>query len=435
MKKYWKNLFLLVIVCLFSFTLGVTAKAAVVDISLTNGVNESQELYIGDTGTILPVTEGLTDWSGQPVEVMRWEYANYNAEVLTVDAEGHYQAVGTGYASVYVQGYDALGNCVFNASCSFIVSIDMSQVTMVETSVKGYKAAFEPWEGYLTLKSPVALSSDNSSVQCVSSNGEMNVSCYFDGENKLSLYTYNAGKTTLTITINGKAFTVNLTVAEVSISKRGYVGIKGKSYTLKIKGTKDKVTWKSSNSKVAKVSTKGKVKFKKKGNAVITASIGDIKVGCAVSVVTKKRKKVINRAIKIGTTWKYSQPKRMQKGFYDCSSLVWKSYILEKRYLGSKNYAPVAANIALWCKQKGKVLTKSYNRNHIQKMKFQPGDLAFQTGADNGRYKGIYHVEMIVGYAVSYYDEKGKPVLNELWAARPEGYYGGGLLVSRPSKK
>lgn len=65
-------------------------------------------------------------------------------------------------------------------------------------------------------------------------------------------------------------------------------------------------------------------------------------------------------------------------------------------------------------------------------MKFRPGDLMFETGQDNGRYKGIYHVEMFVGYAVAYYDQNGKPVLNELWAARPEGCYGGGHLMERP---
>ncbi len=65
-------------------------------------------------------------------------------------------------------------------------------------------------------------------------------------------------------------------------------------------------------------------------------------------------------------------------------------------------------------------------------MKLRPGDLIFKTGENNGRYKGIYHVEMFVGYSVSYYNESGKPVLNELWAARQEGYGGGGDMVGRP---
>lgn len=65
-------------------------------------------------------------------------------------------------------------------------------------------------------------------------------------------------------------------------------------------------------------------------------------------------------------------------------------------------------------------------------MKLRPGDLLFKTGEKNGRYKGIYHVEMFVGYSVSYFDESGKPVLSEMWAARPVGYGGGGYPIARP---
>ena len=41
----------------------------------------------------------------------------------------------------------------------------------------------------------------------------------------------------------------------------------GKSVRLKVKGTKKKAKWKSSNKKVAAVSSKGKVSAKKKGPA------------------------------------------------------------------------------------------------------------------------------------------------------------------------
>lgn len=47
-----------------------------------------------------------------------------------------------------------------------------------------------------------------------------------------------------------------------------------KSYQLKLRGTSKKVTWKTSNRKVAAVSKKGKVTGKKKGTAVITAKAG-----------------------------------------------------------------------------------------------------------------------------------------------------------------
>ena len=78
------------------------------------------------------------------------------------------------------------------------------------------------------------------------------------------------------------------------------------------------------------------------------------------------------------------------------------------------------------------MITKSYTWNQIQKMKLRPGDLIFKTGQKNGRYKGIYHVEMFVGYTLTGFDSSGKPLLSELWAARSEGYGGGGYPVARP---
>lgn len=58
----------------------------------------------------------------------------------------------------------------------------------------------------------------------------------------------------------------------------------GKTYTLKATGTKGKITWISSNKSVATVSSKGVVKARKKGTAVITAKYGKKKLACKVTV-------------------------------------------------------------------------------------------------------------------------------------------------------
>ena len=66
-------------------------------------------------------------------------------------------------------------------------------------------------------------------------------------------------------------------------------------------------------------------------------------------------------------------------------------------------------------------------------MKLNAGDLMFETGADNGRYRGIYHVEMITGYSCEGFDSKGRPYLQIKWASKPDGYYGSARqLVGRP---
>lgn len=59
----------------------------------------------------------------------------------------------------------------------------------------------------------------------------------------------------------------------------------GKTYTLKATGTKGKITWTSSKKSVATVSSKGIVKAKKKGTAVITAKYEkNKKLTCKVTV-------------------------------------------------------------------------------------------------------------------------------------------------------
>lgn len=74
---------------------------------------------------------------------------------------------------------------------------------------------------------------------------------------------------------------LNITKATLSI---------GGSINLKLLNNKKKVTWKSSNKKVASVTKKGKVKAKKKGKASIVARVGKKKYTCKVTVgkVSKK---------------------------------------------------------------------------------------------------------------------------------------------------
>lgn len=74
---------------------------------------------------------------------------------------------------------------------------------------------------------------------------------------------------------------LNLTKATLSV---------GGSINLKLLNNKKKVTWKSSNKKVASVTKKGKVKAKKKGKASIVAKVGKKKYTCKITVgkVSKK---------------------------------------------------------------------------------------------------------------------------------------------------
>ena len=65
----------------------------------------------------------------------------------------------------------------------------------------------------------------------------------------------------------------------------------GKSVTLKVRGTKKKVKWKSSKKSVATVNAKGKVTGKKAGKAVVTAKVKGKTLKCKVTVTKKQATK------------------------------------------------------------------------------------------------------------------------------------------------
>lgn len=72
--------------------------------------------------------------------------------------------------------------------------------------------------------------------------------------------------------------------ASIKINK-SFLNLKaGETYTLKITGTKSKISWSSSNKEIASVSSKGKVTAKAIGTAIITAKIGSKKCTCRVTV-------------------------------------------------------------------------------------------------------------------------------------------------------
>lgn len=75
--------------------------------------------------------------------------------------------------------------------------------------------------------------------------------------------------------------------AKIKLNKTSITLQKGKTYTLKLKGTKKKAKWTSSKKTIATVTKKGKVTAKKSGTAVITAKIGKKKYKCKVKVWQK----------------------------------------------------------------------------------------------------------------------------------------------------
>lgn len=382
---------------------------------------------------------------------------NYNtgeegsaSEVLKVDKEGNFFALTHGKVEVTITLYmeemeEEENGGIYDEyyspysdtlEATYIVTVapDMTNVILknstqtkyIEKNIWGY---YEIPPYTFSLDSDIVLNGDNSGIDMSISSSNSNIKV--SGElykNNIILYPSEKGSTTVAITICGKTFKVKIKTIALKINKNSLLMAKGKSAKLKISGVSSNIKWSSSNKSIATVSSNGTVKGKRTGNVVIKAKIGNVSLGCAVSVVTDKRLKVVKRANQIAKTCTYSQDKRMQSKYYDCSSLVWKAYSKYGQNFGNRSYAPVAADLGKWCATRKKVVKGGITYHNVQKMKYNPGDLYFVTGSNNGRYKGISHVEMISGYVCYGFDSNGKPILELDYVNRSPGKYYGGMV-------
>lgn len=114
-------------------------------------------------------------------------------------------------------------------------------------------------------------------------------------------------------------------VEAASINKKTAKLSVGKTTTLKIKEAKGKINWKSSNTEVATVSSKGKVTGKKTGTATITATVNKKSYTCEVTVIQRVKKIKLNKTkltLSLGRTYQLEttlSPKGVKSG------LKWKS--------------------------------------------------------------------------------------------------------------
>lgn len=167
----------------------------------------------------------------------------------------------------------------------------------------------------------------------------------------------------------------------------------GQSYTAKVNGSYSKVTWSTSNSNIASVSSSGKVTAQNIGRANIYATVDGKKLTLKVEVVSKTAYNAVKYANN-AVGCKYSQAKRMSKGCYDCGSLVWRAYASAGLYIGGKtSWAPTAASGASTLNKTYKVISYS----GVSASELLPGDLIYTSTYSNGRYRNITHALIYVG--------------------------------------
>ena len=411
----------------------VTAKPKA-DIYLKNA-HQDIILTVGAAGEFDLEWKEFTGYALENLTKLR--YRSGDSSILQMTSDGGYRALKTGSTTVTVTGWDGrYDEIMLEKTYTVYVYPDMCGVSLAKKSVNIYivKNSYSADHSVsIDIKGgDTGLfdedENEDLTYEVSSSNSKMYVSARVS-QGKLILSCSDAGTTTVTFRLYDKEFQIQLKVSVVEISNTSVLLVRHKTKKLKIKGYSGKIQWKSSRPKVASVSGKGKVRGKKEGNTIISAKIGDIRLGCVISVTTKKKKKVIRCARRISSTGQYSQPKRMLKGYYDCSSLVWRSYSKYGVKFGASSYAPTAAGEAEYLARHHKLLKGGFSQKNASKLKFKAGDLMFETGASNGRYKGIYHVEMIVGYEFYGWDQRNKPVVVVKWANRPDGHYGYGVGI------
>jgi uncharacterized protein YjdB len=94
------------------------------------------------------------------------------------------------------------------------------------------------------------------------------------------------GTVTITATYKEKAYNCTVKVKSASISEKSLTIQVGRGYTLDVNNTEGKVTWKSSDTKIAKVNENGFISPLKEGNVTVSAKVGSETYTCKLKIVS-----------------------------------------------------------------------------------------------------------------------------------------------------
>ena len=256
-------------------TCNVTVKP--VSVSSVSLDRESLSLIIGET-TSLTSTVYPENAANKNVS-----WSSSNNDVAIVDSNGQITAIGIGKATITVTTEDG-GK---TATCA--VSVNPISVTGVELNKSSLSLTLGLEERLVATISPedatnknVTWKSSNSNVVTVDSNG--NISAIKVGTATITVITEDGGKTaSCTVTVTPIA------VTSISLDQTSLSMTEGETYTLAAtvspsNATDKTVTWSSSNSSVASVSSSGVVTAIKAGTTTITARAGSKTATCSIIV-------------------------------------------------------------------------------------------------------------------------------------------------------
>jgi len=225
------------------------------------------KVYLNETNITLELGHYQTLKVKGSNQKVTWKSANTKA--ATVSSSGRVTAVGWGTTKIYAY----VGNKTLTCKVT-IVQMNKKNVTLTpkETTQLTLWGADQnvTWTSSNT---KVATVSDKGLVTAVG-NGTATITASYNGKNitsKINVITLNLNQDSVVLEYDGK---FGLTTPGFGYTKQ-----------LSVSGTKEKVTWTTSNKNVAVVDKNGIVTAKGPGTAVITATVNSKKLTCDVKVL------------------------------------------------------------------------------------------------------------------------------------------------------
>lgn len=266
-----------------SGTVTITAKAgsciAECTVSVSVGVvsvtldKTSLELAIGETATLIATVkpDNATDKN------VTWTSSD---ESVAKVADGKVTAVKSGKATITAKCEDKTAECAVTVTVpTGSVTLDKTSLSLAVGETAQLTATVKPDDA--TDKTVVWTSSDESVAEVI--NGKVTA--------------LKSGTTTITARCGGKSaeciVTVIVPVSSVNLDRNDLMLPVGDAATLIVKvkpdnATSKNVAWSSSNESVATVKN-GNVVAVKEGEAIISASVGNISASCKVVVINTNR--------------------------------------------------------------------------------------------------------------------------------------------------
>ena len=236
-----------------AFGKSVTKTIKVVEPSLK--VTGSTSLYRGKTTTLKATTSYSTK--------VTWKSSK--PSIATVSSSGVVTGKKAGTVYIYANAY--------GKSVKYKLTIKEPALKLNKSSSSIYKGKTTTLKATTSYRTKVTWKSSNSSIATVSSTGVVT------GKKAGTVYIYaNA---------YGKSVKCKVTVKNptITLNKSKATAYAGKSYTLKATTSyRTKISWKSSNTKIATVDSKGMIKLKKAGKVTISATAFGKKVNCVLTV-------------------------------------------------------------------------------------------------------------------------------------------------------